>query len=101
MKRGVWAVPAVKAGVLAAFGVLVAALAAGAFASSEAQARGSETAVVASVYDGDTLTLTNGRRVRLVQIDTPGARLRGVLLAGGADGAGQARASGRAGCARE
>jgi endonuclease YncB( thermonuclease family) len=28
-------------------------------------------AVVASVYDGDTLTLTNGRRVRLLQIDTP------------------------------
>jgi micrococcal nuclease len=42
-----------------------------AFVSSEAQARGSETAVVASVYDGDTLTLSNGRRVRLVQIDTP------------------------------
>ena len=27
--------------------------------------------VVASVYDGDTLSLTDGRRVRLVQIDTP------------------------------
>jgi micrococcal nuclease len=27
--------------------------------------------VVSSVYDGDTLSLTNGRRVRLVQIDTP------------------------------
>jgi endonuclease YncB( thermonuclease family) len=27
--------------------------------------------VVASVYDGDTLTLTNGQRVRLLQIDTP------------------------------
>jgi micrococcal nuclease len=27
--------------------------------------------VVASVYDGDTLTLTNGSRVRLLQIDTP------------------------------
>lgn len=27
--------------------------------------------VVASVYDGDTLTLTDGRRVRLLQIDTP------------------------------
>jgi micrococcal nuclease len=26
---------------------------------------------VASVYDGDTLTLRNGRRVRLLQIDTP------------------------------
>lgn len=27
--------------------------------------------VVGSVYDGDTLTLTDGRRVRLLQIDTP------------------------------
>jgi endonuclease YncB( thermonuclease family) len=31
----------------------------------------SETAVVASIYDGDTLSLRDGRRVRLVQIDTP------------------------------
>jgi micrococcal nuclease len=30
-----------------------------------------ESAVVASIYDGDTLTLRDGRRVRLVQIDTP------------------------------
>jgi len=30
-----------------------------------------ESGVVASVYDGDTLTLTDGRRVRLLQIDTP------------------------------
>ncbi len=30
-----------------------------------------EAGIVASVYDGDTLTLTNGRRVRLLQIDTP------------------------------
>src|SRR5690242_259403 len=28
-------------------------------------------ATVAYVYDGDTLTLTSGYRVRLVQIDTP------------------------------
>jgi micrococcal nuclease len=35
------------------------------------EARGSETAVVASVYDGDTLSLRDGRRVRLLQIDTP------------------------------
>jgi micrococcal nuclease len=28
-------------------------------------------ALVASVYDGDTLTLTTGKRVRLVQIDAP------------------------------
>jgi endonuclease YncB( thermonuclease family) len=27
--------------------------------------------VVASVYDGDTMTLTSGQRVRLLQIDTP------------------------------
>jgi endonuclease YncB( thermonuclease family) len=27
--------------------------------------------IVAAVYDGDTLTLTNGQRVRLLQIDTP------------------------------
>jgi endonuclease YncB( thermonuclease family) len=31
----------------------------------------SETAVVASIYDSDTLSLRDGRRVRLVQIDTP------------------------------
>jgi endonuclease YncB( thermonuclease family) len=29
------------------------------------------SAIVASVYDGDTLTMTNGERVRLLQIDTP------------------------------
>jgi micrococcal nuclease len=27
--------------------------------------------IVAAIYDGDTLSLTDGRRVRLVQIDTP------------------------------
>jgi endonuclease YncB( thermonuclease family) len=30
-----------------------------------------QTGVVASVYDGDTLSLSDGRRVRLLQIDTP------------------------------
>jgi endonuclease YncB( thermonuclease family) len=30
-----------------------------------------ESGVVASVYDGDTLALSDGRRVRLLQIDTP------------------------------
>src|SRR6188768_4055342 len=30
-----------------------------------------EGGVVASVFDGDTLALTDGRRVRLLQIDTP------------------------------
>ena len=29
------------------------------------------TGIVASVYDGDTLTLRDGRKIRLVQIDTP------------------------------
>ncbi len=33
--------------------------------------RSTDGAVVASVHDGDTLTLQNGRRVRLLQIDTP------------------------------
>jgi micrococcal nuclease len=36
-----------------------------------ATARSSEVVVVASVYDGDTLSLRDGRRVRLLQIDTP------------------------------
>lgn len=30
-----------------------------------------ESGVVASIYDGDTLTLASGSRVRLLQIDTP------------------------------
>ena len=56
-------------------GVAVAVLVACALAAI-ASARGgsgaaAETGVVASVYDGDTLTLTDGRRVRLLQIDTP------------------------------
>jgi micrococcal nuclease len=34
-------------------------------------AHSSQVAVVASVYDGDTLSLRDGRRVRLLQIDTP------------------------------
>src|SRR3954469_21273855 len=37
--------------------------------AASAQSRAS--AVVASVYDGDTLRLRDGRRVRLLQIDTP------------------------------
>jgi endonuclease YncB( thermonuclease family) len=39
--------------------------------SAEVEAQSSQVAVVASVYDGDTLTLRDGRRVRLLQIDTP------------------------------
>jgi endonuclease YncB( thermonuclease family) len=64
---------AVRGSVIVAFCVVLVASAAGAFAGAATGfgARSAETAVVTSVYDGDTLTLTNGRRVRLVQIDTP------------------------------
>jgi endonuclease YncB( thermonuclease family) len=51
--------------ILCVLAVLVAAT------SSDTQAQSSQVAVVASVYDGDTLTLRDGRRVRLLQIDTP------------------------------
>jgi endonuclease YncB( thermonuclease family) len=40
-------------------------------ASAGAATSATQVAVVASVYDGDTLTLRDGRRVRLLQIDTP------------------------------
>lgn len=49
---------------------LLAVVTAAAWAGGGSGAAG-ETAVVASVYDGDTLTLTSGRRVRLLQVDTP------------------------------
>jgi endonuclease YncB( thermonuclease family) len=48
----------------------VAALAAGQAAALEA-ATATERAVVGSVTDGDTLRLRDGRRVRLVQVDSP------------------------------
>jgi endonuclease YncB( thermonuclease family) len=51
--------------------VLAAGASAGAATTPKNELRASQTAVVVSVYDGDTLTLTGGRRVRLVQIDTP------------------------------
>lgn len=50
--------------------VLACALGAGAGGATGAPAR-ADSAVVASVYDGDTLTLTSGARVRLLQVDTP------------------------------
>lgn len=50
--------------------VLVCSLGAGAAGATGALSQ-LETAVVASVTDGDTLRLTNGQRVRLLQIDTP------------------------------
>ena len=43
-------------------------------ALEEAEEEEAVRATVASVIDGDTLTLTNGRRVRLVQIDAPELR---------------------------
>jgi endonuclease YncB( thermonuclease family) len=53
--------------------LLVAAslFASAAGAAGENETPRSETAVVASIYDGDTLSLRDGRRVRLLQIDTP------------------------------
>jgi endonuclease YncB( thermonuclease family) len=55
---------------IAAIAVVVLSTSVGA-ATNVTQARSSEVALVASVYDGDTLSLRDGRRVRLLQIDTP------------------------------
>jgi micrococcal nuclease len=49
----------------------IAAIAVVALSTSAGVASSSGVGVVASVYDGDTLTLRDGRRVRLLQIDTP------------------------------
>ena len=51
--------------------LLVAALAAAAAAATAAPPPGGQLARIAYVVDGDTVDLTNGQRVRLVQIDTP------------------------------
>jgi endonuclease YncB( thermonuclease family) len=61
-----------KAG-LAALCLALVLSAAAAFTdeATSSASRTQETAVVASVYDGDTLRLRSGRRVRLLQIDTP------------------------------
>lgn len=50
--------------------VLIAALALGAFILLTRDSA-AEGAVVAHVIDGDTIELVDGRRIRLVQIDTP------------------------------
>ncbi len=55
--------------VIALLGALVVPMAL--LGGTNEAARSTESAVVASVYDGDTLTLRDGRRVRLLQIDTP------------------------------
>jgi endonuclease YncB( thermonuclease family) len=54
---------------VAALGVLLVVLVLGASAGAATSA--TQVAVVDSVYDGDTLSLQDGRRVRLLQIDTP------------------------------
>jgi endonuclease YncB( thermonuclease family) len=51
--------------------LLLAALAAASAGAHATVGASSASAVVASVTDGDTLTLTNGKRVRLLQIDAP------------------------------
>ena len=55
---------------IAAASVLALALATGYLQAGTASSSAS-SGVVANVYDGDTLTLRNGQRIRLVQIDTP------------------------------
>src|SRR6266542_6364740 len=50
---------------------VIAALALGAVNLQAGTALSPGAGVVAAVYDGDTLTLRDGRRIRLVQIDTP------------------------------
>ncbi len=52
---------------VAALGIVAIALGAAQLSMASSGAGG----VVASVYDGDTVSLGNGQRVRLVQIDTP------------------------------
>jgi endonuclease YncB( thermonuclease family) len=53
----------------AAAGIAALALGGGCLNAGTASSLG--PVVVASVYDGDTLALRDGRRIRLVQIDTP------------------------------
>jgi micrococcal nuclease len=50
--------------------LLIAIVVSAALAAAQGTGAGSR-AVVASAYDGDTVTLVDGRRVRLLQIDTP------------------------------
>jgi endonuclease YncB( thermonuclease family) len=52
-------------------GVAIAALVIGAGYLEGRTKSASGSRVVAAVYDGDTLTLRDGRRIRLVQIDAP------------------------------
>ena len=52
-------------------GIAVALAAAALVTAQLSAASSADVGVVASVIDGDTLSLRDGRRVRLVQIDTP------------------------------
>jgi micrococcal nuclease len=56
---------------LLAVAAAVMALAALVATSAAGGSQKTDVGVVASVYDGDTLTLRDGRRVRLLQVDTP------------------------------
>ena len=56
--------------------VLVLALSACGGGESSTQTPKSQTGTVSWVVDGDTIRLTDGRRVRLVQIDAPELHLR-------------------------
>src|SRR4051794_26689679 len=58
-----------KRGITALGVAVVAVLAAAGFASSAPH--GGSTGVVREVVDGGTIHLTDGRKIRLVQIDTP------------------------------
>jgi micrococcal nuclease len=51
--------------------LVVAVLAVAAAGGAGGASRAGGTTVVVSVYDGDTLTVAGGARVRLLQIDTP------------------------------
>jgi endonuclease YncB( thermonuclease family) len=62
---------ACRASVVAAAILALAATLGSTAAAASREAQNAEVGVVASVYDGDTLTLRDGRRVRLLQVDTP------------------------------
>ena len=60
-----------RPGLFLLVGALIAVITLSAAAASGSSSTPAASAVVAAVYDGDTLTLGDGRRVRLLQIDTP------------------------------
>jgi micrococcal nuclease len=68
--RGHGPLGVVTSGITAAVGVITVLLVV-VSVSSASSAAPTQTAVIASVTDGDTVRLTTGQRVRLLQIDTP------------------------------